>query len=125
MRRLRPVLCLAIGLLLSLPGCSEAEAPVEVRAETALGPRDAGDEAFVKRAVALMWGRKPTSIVEVGALVQVIAQTDRSALILAMAKSPEYRERWETWVRDALSISRIGYYSNAGCYGRRTQPEDL
>ena len=48
---------------------------------------DAGDEAFVRRAVPMMWGRNPESIREVDVLVQVLRGTggDRAGLVRAMA----------------------------------------
>ncbi|MCP4870252.1 MAG: hypothetical protein GY898_16220 [Proteobacteria bacterium] len=79
---------------------------------------DAGDEAFVRRLVPVMWGRNPLSIREVDLLVQVIEQSDRPTLVRAMTHSPDYIERWSDLLMDSLFINRTGERGNAGCYGR-------
>lgn len=78
---------------------------------------DAGDEAFVRDAVATMWGRFPVSIREVEVLVQVVEQTGRANLIRRMARSPEYRARWGSFLKDALGVARIGMPAKPACTG--------
>lgn len=80
---------------------------------------DAGDEAFVRRAVPLLYGRNPASIREVDAMVQLVAQSDRATLIRTMAKSPDYVDRWAEFVMDSLFVNRTGERGNAACYGIR------
>lgn len=78
---------------------------------------DAGDEAFVRRLVDVMWGRGPHSIREVAVLVEIAQQTSRGELVRSMAKSPEYVQRWGPWLRDELGVARLGNQSNERCYG--------
>lgn len=92
--------------------------PLEVRTG-ALTLCDAGDEAFVKRLIPLMWGRRPASIREVDVLVQVVQATDRATLARAMTRTVEYRERWEDFLRDALWVNRAGERARRACYGDR------
>jgi len=78
-------------------------------------PCDAGDEAFVRRLVPQFWGRHPRSIREVDLLVQVIEQSDRSALVGAMMNSEEFAVRWLDVVKDLLQVNRVGDRSGIGC----------
>lgn len=124
-------LALVAALMLLAPGCGEATADVEaavapeyVGEVPADGPRDAGDEAFVRRAVPLMWGRHPQSVREVDVLLAMLGDVGREGLIRAMARTPEYRAHWGLALRDAMAVERHGFDANGACYGRgvRTQP---
>ncbi len=100
----------ALALLLLITACP---------AETAMVPLgDAGDEAFVRRLVPLMWGRNPISVREVDVLAQVLESTggDRAGLVRAMAGSDEYVERWRSYLYDMLFVNRIGERSNQECF---------
>jgi hypothetical protein len=125
-------ICLAAALC---AGCETDEAPQEApsgatltiaeqvsQAEASLC--DAGDEAFIKRLIPLMWGRKPASIREVAILAQVVNQTSRSALVRAMARSSEYRRRWEHFIKDALWVNRAGFRANKACYDDNLRAEE-
>lgn len=117
--------CAAISLA---PACSsddDAElVPAIVSAGDDTGAIDAGDEAFVKRVVPLLWGRKPGSTREVAVLVQLTQQLGREGLLRAMARSPEYVDRWSLFIKDMLHTHRIHAESSPGCYGRRLRPDD-
>ncbi len=87
---------------------------------------DAGDEAWVKRAIPLLQGRKPESIREVRLLVSMIEQIDaqggdgRGVVARGLASGPLYRARWATFLSDALRVNRIDERRNAGCYAVTT-----
>ena len=80
-------------------------------------PPDAGDEAWVRRVVPLLWGRGPEGLREVDLLVKMVQQTDRAALVRAMARSPEYVTHWTEITRDLLYVNRTGDRGNAACFG--------
>ena len=78
---------------------------------------DAGDEAFVRRLIPALWGRRPASSDEVDLLAQLAASIGREGLVERMARSSEYVERWRLFVLDAMTVSRIHERSNPWCYG--------
>lgn len=110
---------LLIGLLLLITAC-----PVEVAEEIPPPLPDAGDEAFVRRVVPIVWGRNPLSVREVDVLVAVIDQSDRETLVRAMTTSPEYVNRWSEVLMDSLFINRTGERGNGACYGRQRLESD-
>ena len=73
---------------------------------------DAGDEAFVRRILPMVWGRDPLSSREVRVMVQIIQQTSRQELIRGLAKAPIYRKRWAPFLRDLIAVYRIGDPTN-------------
>jgi hypothetical protein len=77
---------------------------------------DAGDDAFAQRAMWLMWGRKPTSMAERAAIVHMIEATDRPSVVREMARTPDYVDRWQEFLYDALAVNRNGDRSNSLCY---------
>ncbi|MEM6996014.1 MAG: hypothetical protein AAF721_36240, partial [Myxococcota bacterium] len=87
---------------------------------------DAGDEAWVKRVIPFIQGRKPDSIREVRTLVSAIEQLEakgrdgRRLVALALAEGGLYRERWKTFLYEKLRVQRSGDRLNTGCYNRRT-----
>lgn len=80
-------------------------------------PADAGDEAWVRRAVPLLWGRNPGSMREVELLVQMVEQGGRAEVVRAMAKHPDYVDRWTETLRDLLYVNRTGDRGNGACFG--------
>ncbi|MBL4685019.1 MAG: hypothetical protein JKY37_10545 [Nannocystaceae bacterium] len=87
---------------------------------------DAGNEAWVKRAIPFIQGRRPDSIREVRTLVSAIEQLDASSrdgrrlVAVALAQGPLYRERWKTYLYENLRVQRTGDRLNTLCYNRRT-----
>jgi len=77
---------------------------------------DAGDAAFAQRATWLMWGRRPTSAAERDVLVHMIQANDRAAVVREMAKAPDYVDRWQEFLYDALAVNRNGDRANSLCY---------
>ncbi len=91
---------------------------------------DAGHEAWVKRAIPLLQGRKPASIREVRLLVSMIEQIEaqggdgRAVVAAGLADGALYRERWATFFFDALRVNRIDERRNVGCYDTLTAAAD-
>ncbi len=109
------------------PGSDSGEPPPP---ETGEELCDAGDEAWVKRAIPLLQGRKPESIREVRLLVSMIEQIDaqggdgREVVARGLASGELYRERWATFFFDKLRVNRIDERRNVGCYSTRTAAAD-
>ncbi|MEM7157172.1 MAG: hypothetical protein AAF799_30245 [Myxococcota bacterium] len=91
---------------------------------------DAGDQAWVHRAITFIQGRRPQSIREVRLLAQAIEQLDEAGLdgrrlvALALAQGPLYRERWHDFFYDQLRVHRRGDQRNPLCYGVATDAAD-
>lgn len=87
---------------------------------------DAGDEAWVKRAIPLIQGRKPEGIREVRLLVAMIEQIDagggdgREVVARGLASGDLYVHRWYDFFFEQLRINRIEVKANFGCYGQQT-----
>ena len=83
---------------------------------------DAGDEAFVKRVVPLIQGRKPEGMREVLLLVGMIEQLDalgvdgRAVVARGLASGDLYLARWKQFLWEQLRINRIEVKSNYKCY---------
>ncbi len=91
---------------------------------------DAGDEAWVKRAIPFIQGRKPEGMREVRVLVSAIEQLDaagedgRALVAHALAQGDFYYDRWKTYFFEELRIHRTGDRLNYFCYGRQTDAAD-
>jgi hypothetical protein len=81
-----------------------------------LVPHDAGDEAWAKAIVPILWGRGPTGMNEVRVLVDLIEQSSRADVVRAMATSPEYIDHWQDLLLDDLLIDRLSHDSKPECY---------
>jgi len=87
---------------------------------------DAGDEAWVKRAIPFIQGRKPESIREVRMLVSAIEQLDalgepgRRRVAEALAQGDEYLDRWRNYYYTQLKVHRRGDQRNPECYADLT-----
>lgn len=87
---------------------------------------DAGDEAWVKRAIPFIQGRKPESIREVRMLVSAIEQLDaigepgRRRVAEALAQGDLYLDRWRNYYYTQLKIHRRGDQRNPECYADLT-----
>ncbi|MEQ1503418.1 MAG: hypothetical protein ABMB14_14365, partial [Myxococcota bacterium] len=79
---------------------------------------DAGDAAWVARAMPLVWGRKPHGAVEVGYWAQMAAEHGREATARAMTLDPEYYAAWLDWFTDALYVARTGDKQYDSCFER-------
>lgn len=87
---------------------------------------DAGDEAWVKRAIPFIQGRKPESIREVRLLVSAIEQLEEAGLdgrrlvARALAHGDVYLDRWRNYYYEQLRIHRRGDQRNSECYADLT-----
>ncbi len=83
---------------------------------------DAGDEAFVKRLIPLVHGRKPSSIREVRLLVSMIEQLDgrgvdgRRAVTMGLLRDDIYLDRWKNYLYEELRVNVAGDRRNETCY---------
>jgi hypothetical protein len=87
---------------------------------------DAGHEAWVKRAIPLIQGRKPEGMREVLLLVSMIEQLDalgadgRAVVARGLASGDLYLHRWKIFLWEQLRINRIEVKSNFECYSQTT-----
>lgn len=91
---------------------------------------DAGDEAWVKRVIPLLQGRKPEGMREVRLLVAMIEQLDargadgRAIVARGLTGDDVYRRRWKTFLWEQLRINRIEVKANYNCYSLTTAAAD-
>jgi len=89
---------------------------------------DAGDEAFVKRLIPLVQGRKPEGMREVRLLVSMIGQLDalgvdgRAVVARGLASGDLYLRRWRQFMWEQLRINRVEVKSNFNCYSVPSGP---
>ena len=102
---------------------SEASRPVVAVEVDPAAVCDAGDEAFIKRIVPILWGRRPVSIREVDVLLQVLRRTDRATLVRAMSRSDEFATRQWSLFKDGLEVNRAGPRAPPACYGAPMRTE--
>src|SRR5690606_22589914 len=75
---------------------------------------DAGDEAWVKRAIPFIQGRRAEGMREVRLLASAVQQLDamdldgRYLVAKALASGDLYVERWKTYFFEKLRVSRSG-----------------
>ena len=127
--RLATWVAFSAGVLAAVPACKKASddglpgdglPPIIADAPA----DDAGDEAFVRRVIPLMWGRRPTGIREVEVLMDMIAQTDRATVVRSMARTSEYVDHYEDVLFDALGVPRGGVLANPKCHDAQTAAAD-
>ncbi|HTM23533.1 MAG TPA: hypothetical protein VL172_23580, partial [Kofleriaceae bacterium] len=97
---------------------------------------DAGDQAFVRSAFLAVLGRRPRSQAEVDVYVDLIEAArarlatvpdgpqPRALAVRALARQPEYLDRWTEIVMDALKVTRIEDQEQWACYGKRFRSDD-
>jgi hypothetical protein len=110
-------------LLSGACGTPEEPSPTDTPAPIA-ATCDAGDEAFIARAMPLAWGRKPHGAAEVKAWAAMAARYGRDTVVQAMTHDPTYVARWSDWVMDALGVARTGDRSYAACFGNPLLSDD-
>ncbi len=108
------VRAVTLGLALAFVGsCDKKVAPApDLGAATC----DAGDEAWVQRVFPLVLGRKPHGAAEVQLWAQVAASQGRDVVVRALTHAPEYIDRWEDFVDDALYVARTGDAAYSSCF---------
>ena len=103
------------------------------------------DQAFVRRAIQGVLGRRPYSQAEVNLYTDLITEVDtldavdpselaalpgkplrhsRSVVLNALFQNPEYSSNWEELYRDFMRVQRVDEYQNAACYGLRVRVND-
>jgi hypothetical protein len=103
------------------------------------------DQAFVRRAIQGVLGRRAYSQAEVNMYADLIAEVDamdgvdpeapaafpgaplrhsRKVFLSALFKSPDYQSNWEELYRDFLRVQRYDEYQNSACYGLRVRYDD-
>jgi hypothetical protein len=111
-------LVLALVLALSTGCTTEPEEPAVEPATPEGELTDAGDEAFVRRALPLVLGRAPRGIAEVELLAELASDIGREELVRTLATHDEYRGRWQEVLYDHLRVNRADFRGNRECYGR-------
>lgn len=84
---------------------------------------DAGDAAWVRRAMLLLAGRYPAGSRETAALVQHVQFAGRAATARAMLREPGFSGRWSRHIFDLLEIER-SIELPTDCVLIRHQPTD-
>jgi hypothetical protein len=100
------------------------------------------DQAWVRRAIQGVLGRRPYSQAEVNLYTDMIAEIDaidgidpaepaakpgeplrrsRKVVLSALFQRPEYASNWEELYRDFLRVQRVDEYQNAACYVTRAR----
>jgi hypothetical protein len=77
---------------------------------------DAGEQAFVARAMSLVWGRSSHGAAETRMWARASRDHGRDTVVRAMAGGPEYEARWRDWLMDALSVARRGDQAYSACF---------
>ncbi len=85
---------------------------------------DAGNEAWAKRAVPFIQGRRVESGREARILAQMVEQLDgmdvdgRRVVALGLARGDLYLDRWKQWIYEQLRINVSADRRNELCYDR-------
>jgi hypothetical protein len=103
------------------------------------------DQAFVRRAIQGVLGRRAYSQAEVNMYTDLIAEIDtldavdpeelaafpeaplrhsRKVFLSALFQHPDYLSNWEELYRDFLRVQRYDEYNNAPCYAARVRFDD-
>lgn len=77
---------------------------------------DAGDEAWVRQVLPLLWGRQAQSARELEVLVGAVEQHGRADVVRAMAGGDEWLGRQQILLMDALLVNRMGTRKNERCW---------
>jgi hypothetical protein len=118
------------------------EGPVDLPALDPWYSCQASDQAFVRRAILGVLGRRPLGQAEVDVYTDLIRQVElrgpasdqaggesgpplslaRKALLQALFATPEYRSNWRDLYRDFLRVHRVDEIANPECYGTGLHP---
>lgn len=77
---------------------------------------DAGDAAFVARALPLVVGRKAHGADELALWTRIVEEHGRPTAVRAMTFLPGYVDHWTEWLMDELAVARIGDQQFSSCY---------
>ncbi|MEZ4266731.1 MAG: hypothetical protein R3F39_10160 [Myxococcota bacterium] len=104
--------------------CTDPNSPCPLPMPAAVGECDAGDAAFVARAIQAVWGRRPLGFYEIEVWSQLVEQAGREAALDAMMRDDAYVQRWSDFMMDALHINRTGDKQHDACWGSPALPPD-
>lgn len=129
--RLPGALSLFVSSLCILIGCAGAVEPTTSGGVTVTTSTEAGldgatvcvasDEAFVRRAVTHLLGRRVLGTGELRVLLDLYREVGADRWLDALMDTPEFIDTWEQSLRDVLIIPRIG---PVGCRGTQLLPKD-
>ncbi|MEL6347675.1 MAG: hypothetical protein AAFV53_31505 [Myxococcota bacterium] len=86
---------------------------------------DAGDAAWVSRAIPVMWGRAPHGAAEIEMWVAAVETAGRGKVVEAMARDQAYRDHYQDVLADMLGVARSGDRNAAACFsGPRLSEHD-
>jgi hypothetical protein len=74
------------------------------------------DEAWSKRSVEVLLGRKPRGMREVRAIADLVRATDRRTVARVLMGAPEFERRWSDWLLDELQIDRLYELRAGNCW---------
>ena len=83
---------------------------------------DAGSEAWAKRAIPFIQGRRPEGSREARIIAQMVDQLDamdqdgRRIVALGLASGDDYLDRWKQWIYEQLRINVSADRRNEQCY---------
>ena len=141
-RTLRGAGLVALAGALALASCSDDSGPgtdPPPTTEQDWTQCQASDQAFVRRALNEVVGRRPRSQAEVDALVDVLVSTRESlededaakrVVVAAMLRDPAFGERWADFFMDQLGALRVAavrdntykQVQTTQCYGSASDP---
>jgi hypothetical protein len=100
-------------LLVGLLGCNpeRADEPAPIAPEATC---DAGDDAWVTRAMPVLWGRRPHGAAEIAIWSDLASTYGREAVVRAMMADQEAIGWWREWMTDALYVARGGHTRGVG-----------
>ncbi len=120
----------AIGIAVAVVGCNPPEfipvVPPEAP-EAEADPWDicdAGDEAWVQRALPLIWGRQPHGSAEVRIWVAAVQSAGREAVVQALTEDAAYLDHQSDVFMDAMRVPRTGGRVDFGCWAGPLRRED-
>jgi hypothetical protein len=79
---------------------------------------DAGDEAWVRRAVVTLLGRPPRGSREVRVLADLVRVLGRAAVADSLMRDAPFGTRWRDFLMDDVWVERAGVREQESCYGR-------
>jgi hypothetical protein len=85
---------------------------------------DAGNEAWAKRTIQFIQGRRPEGVREARLIAQMVTQLDaldvdgRRTVAMGLARGDIYLDRWKQWIYEQLRINVSADRRNELCYDR-------
>jgi hypothetical protein len=99
------------------PPVVDTDSPVDPPVDPRPASCDAGDAAWVERAMLFLLGRRPHGAEEIARWEQIVAAHGRDVAARALLRSPMAADRWQDFLQDALAVARIGDRADISCFG--------